>query len=205
MAGLALILAAQNISFAPTPRTARILGGLSKDSDRRSTPQAPVPLDHLNLIKKRIRSDSEFLPVATTVILIFQCILRPGDVLQLRWSHVDFKRHTLASTNSKTNKHGKLELVELREDSAKWLLDTYLSAGKPNPSHLIFNIPQFAASVRALCKHVGIPNYSPYGFRHGGTTHLAKIGWSLDRIMRQGRWAVASSAKKYIHSGVLLL
>lgn len=205
MAAISLILAAQNLGFAPTPRTMRILSGLNKDSDKRSKPQQPVPLDHLNQIKKRISPSSNLLPTATAVILIFQCILRPGDVLQLRWSHIDFERRTLASTNSKTNKHGKLELIELREDSAEWLLDLYLASREPETSSLVFDLPQLAASVKTLCKRVGIPDYTPYGFRHGGTTHLAKMGWSLDRIMRQGRWAVASSAKKYIHSGVLLL
>ena len=47
--------------------------------------------------------------------------------------------------------------------------------------------------------------FRPYSLRRGGATHWFQHHGSFDKLLVQGRWAAAKTAKIYVNEGLALL
>jgi integrase len=166
---------------------------------RRARPVLWVTVPHLNLLLTLW--DPLQIHLWTLLVLSFFTLVRPAEILNMRWRHVFFAQKYIWLPWSKTDPEGDGTYVSLLPPALQALDALYSSSRRPpGPDSFIF--PITASSLASKCERLHLPTYTWYHLKHGGATYLALLGWPIPRIMLHGRWKVERSARGYIHAPV---
>ena len=153
---------------------------------------------------------------ATASLLAFECYLRVGEHLRLRYQDVVMPNDPrLGSAHTKMC----LRLVRTKTGMNKWAtircpvvaaaMQLYLSSRTFAPDDLIFpfSMYQWRTQLRSITVDLGLGHipFVPHSFRHGGATRDAMRGLSLEEIRLHGRWKSPISCERYIQSGPAML
>ena len=149
--------------------------------------------------------------MALSLLIAFYAMLRTGEVLTIRNKDV-----LIDSQGSKAvislgwTKGGKragaaesvtISVVEVVRRVAQWKRSTPVGS-LLTPSPYLWR-KEFAQALLAL--KLESFEFRPYSLRRGGATFwFAKHG-SLDRILLQGRWMAAKTARTYLNEGLAVL
>ena len=149
--------------------------------------------------------------MALSLLLGFYGMLRTGEVLAIRNKDVtvDLASHTAVISLGLT-KGGKragaaesvtVSVVDVCRRLAQWKTST------PPGSLLVASPTQwrksFSDALKAL--HLETWEFRPYSLRRGGATFWFSKHGSLDRILLQGRWMAARTARVYLNEGLSVL
>lgn len=154
---------------------------------------------------------------ALALLLGFDCLLRLGELLNIRWRDVADSRSTavvhsgfhgvaIALPRTKT---GRNQWVVVEHPQLVNILRRLLaSAPRASADDRVFPWSQhvFRRGFKRLCADLRLPvPYVPHSLRHGGATRLFLLGWNMEQILLRGRWASTKSARTYIQTGNALL
>ena len=170
----------------------------------------PIPIDFLEALVGYALFKEDF-GFAVTLLLGFHGMLRTGELLQLRASHIAIssaKGPAVISLGwTKAGKrHGAAESVTLHmEDVCRRLFQwkrsmpaQQLIAG---PSHVWRN--KFNQALHALSFDRW--DFRPYSLRRGGATYQFNLHGQFDRLLIQGRWQSVKTARIYVNDGLAVL
>jgi integrase len=153
----------------------------------RQKPNIWMPVEHLLAI---MGSFSEVqLQYFCLLCISFYTLVRPAEIMFLKWKHVNFDNKFVTLPWSKNDPYG--------EGTYVFLLDPALAAfqrlanaynGIPLQDELIFPIKQATLNgwLARKCEQLQLPRYTWYALKHGGATYLTLIGWSYRQIMNHG-------------------
>eukprot|EP00438_Fugacium_kawagutii_P015211 Skav213597 [mRNA] locus=scaffold77:213673:216130:- [translate_table: standard] len=146
-----------------------------------------------------------------SVLVGFYCMLRTGEVLQLRASNIlvsSTERTALLSLGlTKTGKRqGAAESVVVTHEPTFFLLKRWKDVAgaaaplTPSPGkwRALFNQGLEALQVTSF-------EFRPYSLRRGGATWWFGKHQNMDRILVQGRWQTQKSARVYLNEGLAVL
>lgn len=141
---------------------------------------------------------------STLLTLSFYTLIRPKEILHLKWSNAFLEHQYIWLTYSKTDQEGAGTYVKLLPPALN-ALNTLSTAVSHSPSDLIFPINQSTLNdwLITKCKQANVPQYTWYALKHGGATFLALSGWTLAQIQAHGRWKTTKAALIYIHAPLL--
>ena len=134
----------------------------------------------------------------------FYTLVRPREILFLRWQHIFLDKKYIWLPISKTDQEGNGTYVRLLPPALSALL--YLHENTAHtPNDLVFPVNQASLNgwLEVKCKAANVPPHNWYAIKHGGATFLALAGWSLDQIQAHGRWKTCEAARVYIHAPLL--
>ena len=167
---------------------------LFKALDRLTTPSA------LEVGERQLR-----LEVADAIRVLALSGARRGEVLGLRWLHVDLKAGLLTlppdghKTGRKTGEHRVIGLPSL----ASAIISRQPSG---TPTDLVFRPARGGAQMdltkpwRAVCKAAGLPDgLGLHGLRHSLASHMAMEGAAASEIMAALGHRDLSTSQKYVH------
>ena len=153
----------------------------------------------------------EHLEFGLSLLIGFYCILRTGELLNLKSRDIQMSSASSPAVLSlgltKSGKRvGAAESVTLGEVSvlaALWKWKRQVSpqsflTPKPHKWRQLFN-----DCLNGL--HLTQWSFRPYSLRRGGATFYFSKHGSLDRILVQGRWTAVRTARVYINSGLAML
>lgn len=164
-----------------------------------------MPEEHLSRIMK------EYTVVQNLyfclIVISFYTLVRPAEILFLRWKHINMKKRYIWLPWSKNNPYGAGTYVRLLPPAYNTF--AILAAdydGEPPANNIVFSMKQDSLNkwLQAICTRIGLPPYTWYATKHGGATYFALLGWTLRKIQAHGRWKSKASAKTYIHAPVKL-
>ena len=148
------------------------------------------------------------VPMALSLLLGFYGMLRTGEVLAIRNKDVviDRQSHTAVISLGLT-KGGKrtgaaesvtVSLVDLSRRLLQWKQST------PAGSLLISSPTKWRKAFTDALNALGLEEWQfrPYSLRRGGATFWFGKHGSLDRILLQGRWMAARTARIYLNEGL---
>ncbi len=147
------------------------------------------------------------LPFWTLLILSFFTLVRPQEILNMKWSQVFFAERYIYLPWSKNDPDGEGTYVRLLPQAFDALSRLYNSYRiPPNPTSHIFHMPPTALNpwLASVCKSASVGPYTWYHLKHGGATHFALSGWTFQQIKNHGRWKSDQAARIYIHAPVTL-
>jgi integrase len=164
----------------------------------------------LTLAKQGLHAES------VACLLSFDCLLRVGELLQLRVRDVvqplDSRlgsAHTRMALRLAHTKTGNNQWVSLHNPQVEQVLQHYLASSVFAVDSRVFpmSAARFRRSLSRVCVElsVGSTAYVPHSFRHGGATRAHLLGDSIQQIMLRGRWRNLESARRYIQTGRALL
>ena len=156
--------------------------------------------------------EHERVAYALLLALGFHCLLRAGELLNLRFGDIDFRDEVgvVSLRASKTGlRTGAMEAVAVREPLVLQLLATVYSVTPHFAGDLIWphSAQRFREQFRASCSffHVDHLNYKPYSLRRGGATLLLQFNTPLEIILVRGRWRSVAVARLYLEDGLAQL
>ena len=134
----------------------------------------------------------------------FYTLVRPREILFPRWQHVFLDKKYIWLPISKNNQEGAGTYVRLLPPALNALNYLYNNTSHA-PSDLVFPLSQSSLNswLEIKCHAANVPPYNWYAIKHGGATHLALCGWSLDQIQAHGRWKTREAARVNIHAPLL--
>lgn len=147
------------------------------------------------------------------VILMFDCLLRIGEMSNLKREDVafpgdtrmgaEYKKVTLSLRQTKT---GRFQSVEVRDKHVIRLLSDHVRTLKPRALLFPGGATVFRRRFKAVCAELGLSStYVPHSLRHGGATRLYVLGVNVEDILIRGRWKSHKSARTYIQSSKAML
>ena len=160
-----------------------------------------------------ILSHGGHFDTAVGLLLAFDCFLRAGELVSIRFCDVadvgDLRfgpRSNTMSLRIPLAKTGTNQFVTVARSSVKRLLRIVMK-GKQGTQFLFpFCTKTLLSRFKASCKLLGLSDsYVVHSLRHGGATHAHLHGVSVEDILLRGRWASTKSARIYIQSGRALL
>jgi hypothetical protein len=151
---------------------------------------------------------------AAASLLAFDCYLRVGEIIGLRYCDVIMPRdprvgsaHPAMALRLARTKTGNNQWVSLRSPAVSGPFLHYLNSLGPavRPDQLVFPFSRdrFCRLIHRVATALGVGHtpYVPHSFRHGGATCDFLRGHSIERIMFHGRWRSMESARRYIQTG----
>jgi integrase len=148
--------------------------------------------------QKRIgpRSENPYAVAAIQLLLLTGC--RLGEILELRWSHIDFERRLLMLPDSKTG----AKRVYLSEPALRVLLDIERVEGNP----YVLPGKQSTEPLRSirkpwghLCEAAGLKNLRLHDLRHSFASVGAASGLSLPMIGALLGHSQPNTTARYAH------
>ncbi len=148
--------------------------------------------------QKRIgpRSENPYAVAAIQLLLLTGC--RLGEILELRWSHIDFERRLLMLPDSKTG----AKRVYLSEPAFRVLLDIERVEGNP----YVLPGKQSTEPLRSirkpwehLCEAAGLKNLRLHDLRHSFASVGAASGLSLPMIGALLGHSQPNTTARYAH------
>jgi integrase len=140
------------------------------------------------------------------ILLAINTGMRRGELLTLRWSHVDFQRGVIHVTKTKT---GKDRDVPINSEVRTILLELQSKAKEENH---VFNNPKTGLNLtdvktgfKGACKDAGLGDFRFHDLRHTAGTRLADVGadgFTIAEILGHGslqmtrRYTHATDARK---------
>jgi len=163
-------------------------------------------------IAARMAQRGQILQAVATV-LSFHCLLRVGEMTQLRRQDVALADDARLGVDGfggalrlRRTKTGRNQWVTLVDKDILALLTLVCRDLQPNDRVFPFSPASFRRTLRSACLDLGIQTpYVPHSLRHGGATRLHMQGVPVEDIMLRGRWQSSKSARHYIQSGQALL
>lgn len=202
VSGLLFWCKLNNIQFEVSPLTRLGMQGYKRIKDR-IRPIMWVPIQHLLIIlRNRHAVNGVYYDLCA---ISFFTLVRPAELLILRWKNVFFKDRYIWMPWSKNDPNAHGTFVTLLQPAFLAFRRIYSDLARaPDPEDLVFDLPQtsFNPWLKAVCARLQLPPYTWYHFKHGGATWLAIKGWPLSKIQAHGRWKSDQSAKVYIHAPV---
>lgn len=194
------------------PAAAQALRGWRKAKPVQSYP--PITWEVAVSIAVQMARHGE-VGMAVGVLLAWDAMLRLGELVALRTSDVMLSgesdrrvpaEYRGAGLRIRLAKTGREQWAPLHNGQMADMLRWYL-ATRPAADRLFsFSAEQFRAKFKLVCAEFALPpEFVPHSCRHGGATCLFLMGWPLDTIMIDGRWAERKSARRYIQAGRALL
>lgn len=203
--------------FLPTAR--QTLRGWSRS--KRSTSHPPLTWEITVLFAVTL-SRSGHHGAAVAMLLAFDCYLRVGELLRLRFcdivlphdARMGSSHQTMAVRLPKT-KTGLNQWVSVRNTDVAQILQAWMKRSHTDLTScsssidLVFPFPpsHFRKLLHSVKEVLGMSStaYVPHSLRHGGATRDFLQGDSIEQVMFRGRWAVMASARRYIQMGPALL
>lgn len=158
---------------------------------------------------------------AAGVLLAFHCLLRVGELVNLRCADIAFPNDPRLGYSRHSNVFrdccAALRLRQTKTGSDQWVTVTNRGVAS-----LLFDLTRGLSAERRVfpfstmafrhtfvrsCVSLGLgaSGYVPHSLRHGGATELFLGGARVEDIMLRGRWASTKSARHYIQAGPALL
>ena len=185
------------------PTVWRLLKVWSQQELPNRAPPLPESVVHAIAGRAILKNEPEF---ALSVLVGFYGMMRTGEILSLNPKDVEAQGLqspaviSLGMTKS-GKRQGAAESITISVfDVVRRLIQWKSASRKPLASSAASWRAQFAESLTEL----GLDKFEfrPYSLRRGGATFwFAKHG-SLDRLLIQGRWQAAKTARIYINSGL---
>nr|MDZ8103122.1 site-specific integrase [Nostoc sp. DedSLP01] len=172
----------------------------------------PLTWDLATLVGVHIANSGHFrFGVAT--VLAFDCLLRVGELTNLRRDDVAFPHdrrmgaeYKITTLSIRVAKTGRNQSVTVADPQVVALLRHVVAATKPGALLFPGGSSRFRDVFKRACNQLGLSSkYVPHSLRHGGATRLYLQGMRLEDIMVRGRWASSKSARTYIQSSRAVL
>ena len=146
---------------------------------------------------------------AAALLLGFDCLLRPGELYQLRVKDITWAggKATLTLRHTKTGQRkGAEEMIFCESDLAtRWLRLACLRL-QPSDTLLDRSPTEFRALFFNLLDYLGIQgNLSMYSLRRGGATWHFMTVRSMEATLLRGRWQSSSTARIYLQDAAATL
>ena len=146
-----------------------------------------------------------------SLLLGYYGMLRTGEILTLRSSHVmcDASQNSLVVSLGLTKggkRQGAAESVVVGYDMVVNVVRRWKSLAAPS-TPFARNAAQWRAQFNEALQALNLGEYGfrPYSLRRGGATFWFSRHHSLDKILLQGRWQAAKTARIYINEGLSIL
>lgn len=147
------------------------------------------------------------LPYWTLLVLSFFTLIRPIEILNIKWKQIFFPEKYIYLPWSKNDPDGEGTYVKL----LPWALEVLTRLREslprpPAPTDIVFPLPATSLNpwLKSQCQKAGVGPFTWYHLKHGGATYFALCGWKFADIKAHGRWKSDQSARVYIHAPVLL-
>jgi len=199
------------------PRSQQAVRGWNKRVVGRSYP--PLTWELASALAVQLARDPLHRRHAVGVLLSFDCLLRVGELVQLRREDIAHAHDQRLGTGGgryrgpgtilriQQAKTGKNQWVTVRDPQVIRMLLELRAMTKPGALLFPFSTASFRAVFKRGCADLKLSSlYVPHSLRHGGATRYRHVlGWSMENVIERGRWASAKSARIYIQAGVALL
>ena len=146
-----------------------------------------------------------------SLLLGFYCMLRTGEILALRSSHLfcgaQDKQVVVSLGLTKGGKRqGAAESVILGYEPAVLLIKQWKSIALP-VTPLVKSSAHWRKLFNECISALRLEDYKfrPYSLRRAGATYWFSHHQSLDRLLIQGRWASQKTARIYVNEGLAML
>src|SRR6185312_13427700 len=146
-------------------------------------------------------------------VLAFDCLLRCGELCNLRREDVAFPKdrrmgveYKITTLSIRVAKTGRNQSVTVADPEVVTLLRHVVTATKPGGLLFPGGSSRFRDAFKRACSELGLsPKYVPHSLRHGGATRLYLKDVKVEDIMVRGRWASSKSARTYIQASRAVL
>lgn len=204
-------------SLGGLPKARQAVRGWSKLAVGRSYP--PMTQELATAVAVHLRCNPRWCRHAIGVVLAFDCLLRIGELVNLRREDVaddDDPRlgyrppgylklgMVIRIRQAKT---GPNQHVTVYDPQVKQLVRQLLHVTKPEELLFPFSAAIFRNVFKLGCADLNLSSlYVPHSLRHGAATRFKHLlHWTMEDVMHRGRWKSADSAKIYIQAGVVML
>ena len=152
------------------------------------------------------------LRYAALLCLGFHCLLRTGELLEIRFGDLEIGERTgvLTLKSSKSGlRTGAMEAVAIRDPITLELVNTLLLITPHFRGDLLWphSGQSFRNRFRLSCERfrVAALAYKPYSLRRGGATMLLQANLPMELILVKGRWRSVGVARLYLEDGLAQL
>ena len=189
------------------PRARAALKGFEKLQPKVSYP--PLSRSVAVALSVKLALDGHYRAGLGTLVA-FTCLLRVSELVGLRREDVADHRSDprvdsdtrLMTLRLRTTKTGLNQRVVVEDQTVADLLADAARRTRAGGLVFPFTTAQYRSLFKAACAALGLSAlYVPHSLRHGGATWLCARGYSVEEVMRRGRWASTRSARIYIQSG----
>lgn len=146
-----------------------------------------------------------------SLLIGFYAMLRTGELLQLRASHIlcsKRQRQALLSLGMTKGgkRHGASESVVLGYEDAYRFTQRWTDIA-PSSAPLARTPAKWRSLFSQALEALGLQDHEfrPYSLRRGGATFWFQRHQSMDQILVQGRWHTPKSARIYLNEGLAVL
>jgi integrase len=164
-------------------------------------PQGRTRFLSLDEAKRLLEASSRHLrPI---IVCALETGMRRGEILNLRWSDVDMKTHTiyLGKTKNGESRHIPISnrLISVLSGLPRRLGSDHVFAGEPkigktgNPFHDV------RTSFENACRRAGIEGFRFHDLRHTAASHLAMAGVPLRTVGEILGHKTAAMTERYAH------
>jgi len=137
--------------------------------------------------------DKKFHFLAAFVEVAFLTLCRRGELLNLKWTDIDWINSTAYIAETKIDKPRTIGLAPRVLQILKALPRTVDGIFFP-----VRSISSFEKSFRAARKRAGIKDFRIHDLRHSGSRYLIEEkNFNTMELMEQGGWTSAAMAKRY--------
>lgn len=177
-----------------------------------ATSYPPLTWDLAALVGVHLANSGRFRFGVGTV-LAFDCLLRVGELTNLRREDVAFPKdrrmgveYKITTLSIRVAKTGRNQSVTVADPDVVALLRHVVTATKPGGLLFPGGSSRFRDAFKRACSELGLsPKYVPHSLRHGGATRLYLKDVKVEDIMVRGRWASSKSARTYIQASRAVL
>ena len=162
-----------------------------------------------NLIERWLTPEEEQRLLAVSppwlqeiVVFALHTGMRRGEILTLRWSHVDLARRTLAILEQKNGARDTLPV----NDTAMDILHARAAVRTANATFVFVNGADHPRNARNLLRafysamrKAWITRFRFHDLRHTFATRLIQAGVDVYTVQKLGRWKTISMVLRYAH------
>jgi integrase len=172
----------------------------------------PLTWDLAALVAVHLANQRRFRE-GVAVVLAFDCLLRCGELTNLRREDVAFPKdrrmgheYKITTLSIRVAKTGRNQSVTVANPDVVALLRQVVAQTAPRGLLFPGGSTKFRKVFKRACQELGLSSkYVPHSLRHGGATRLHLQGVRVEDIMVRGRWASSKSARTYIQSSRAVL
>lgn len=175
----------------------------------------PIPWYVLACMMAAFARDGE-LRSATALLLGFDCYLRVSEITALKMrdislpgdqSGVSGVYRRFGAVHIRQSKTGVHQYVMIRSPALITLLKALRFELSDDDTLVGMSTQRFRTRFKKVCKRLNIESlgYNLHGLKHGGATHDALCGMSLESITSHGRWMSSRTARRYTQCGRALM
>ena len=188
------------------PTVWRLLKVWNQNELPNRAPPMPEVVVHAIAGQALLNNDPEF---ALSVLLGFYAMMRTGELLNVDRRHVEVSKEdgpailSLGLTKGGRRQGAAESITVTVFDVVRRLRQWKVSSKKPLTHSASVWRTKFSDALNQL--GLGQFEFRPYSLRRGGATFWFQKHGSFDRLLVQGRWQAAKTARVYINSGLAAL